>query len=186
MSRNAEFQYSTSRLNYDPGEFTTDAPPEYVHSLMKAAREKDSHALYGVGADMGKLATFGRVHGFNEQGKASTYTYSPTSTLILPGTNRRGIPQDATHGFQSWPSVDLDPRELSGTQHGLQLGALEHYLSPSYQESGEIHDKTQGPGNDHPVVVGFMRNKYLMTGHHRAAAALLTGQPLSARYREIS
>jgi hypothetical protein len=186
VSRNAEFQYSTTRLGYNPGEYSTDAPREYVRDLMKAAREKDTSALYGVGEDMGKLATFGRKHKFNAQGQVETYTHAPTSRLIFPGSDRRHIPQEATHGFTSWPIVDLDPRELHGTQPGMQIGALEHYLSPAYRERGEIYDKTRGASNDHPVVVGFMRKNYLMTGHHRAAASLMSGEPLQARYRQIS
>lgn len=180
--------YSTTRQNWDPGEYTTDAPWEHVHSLMQAAKEKDVHALHGVGADMGMLAAFGRPHAFGSDGKPSTYTFSPTTRLFLPGSSsaRRSIPQDATHGFRSWPIQQFAAHELVGTQDGLQSGALSHYLSDKYAETKETYDKSRGEDNDIPVVVGFMRNKYLMTGHHRAAAALFKGEPLETRYRHIS
>lgn len=180
--------YTVTRENWDPGEYTTDAPPEHVHALMQAAKDKDVHALYGVGKDMGTLAVFGRPYAYTPQGKPRTYEFSPTARLFLPGgeSSRREVPQDATHGYRSWELHDLDPRELLGTQGGMQSGALNHYLSDKYRETGETHDKSAGPSNDRPVVVGFMRKKYLLTGHHRAAAAILKGEPLTARYRHIS
>lgn len=180
--------YSITRKNWDPGEYTTDAPWEHVHALMDAARNRDTKALHGVGADMGTLAAFGRPHSFGADGKPSTYTFSPTTRLFMPGSSsaRSAIPADATHGFHNWPVVNLDPRELHGTQDGLQSGALAHYLSPEYGDTGALFDKSRGEDNDRPVVIGFMRKKLLMTGHHRAAAALLLGQPLDARYRHIS
>lgn len=181
--------YTTTRENWDPGEYSTDAPPEHVHALMQAAKDKDTHALYGVGGDMGTLAAFGRAHAYSpETGKARTYTFSPTTRLFLPGSasSRREIPQDATHGFKSWEVHDIDPRNLVGTQDGLQSGALSHYLSDEYKDRGRLFDTSRGEDNDHPVVVGFQRRNFIMTGHHRAAAALLNGEPLKARYRKFS
>jgi hypothetical protein len=190
VSRNQEFGggYNVTRLNYDPGEFTTDAPHDYVHRLQTAARDKDVNALHGVGRDMGMLAAFGTAHAYGPDGKPSTYTHKPTTRIFLPGGagRRRELPQGASHGFTTWPVEDLDPRNVVSTQDGLQIGALEHYLSPSYRERGEVYDKSQGPANDHPVVLGFMRRNFLLTGHHRAAASLLSGEPLKARYRKIS
>lgn len=176
------------RLNWDPGEYETDIPFEEIHRLQTAARERDVNALHGVGAEAGQLAAFGRAHSFGEDGRPRTWTFSPTTRLFLPGSasQRRQIPQDATHGFGSWPIHDIDPRNLVGTQDGLQSGALSHYLGDNYREHGELFDKSRGEDNDHPVVVGFMRRNFLMTGHHRAAAALLKGEPLQARYRHIS
>lgn len=181
--------YTTTRENWDPGEYTTDAPPEHVHALMQAAKDKDTRTLYGVGGDMGQLAAFGRAHAFHsETGQARTYTFSPTARLFLPGSAaaRREVPAEAMHGSNHWQVEPMDPRELTGTQDGLQGAALSHYLSDDYRKGGHLFDKSRGADNDIPTVVGFQRRKFLMTGHHRAAAALLKGEPLQARFRHIS
>ena len=69
---------------------------------------------------------------------------------------------------------DMDPRELHGTQDMLTRVGVSHYLQGS---SGTFADQGNA-GNEHPVV--FHNEKYdqnvLLTGHHRAASALLQGQ----------
>jgi hypothetical protein len=166
--------YTVTNSDQIQGEYITDAPYDYMSSLMRAAGEKQVETLYGVGAQMATLALFGRPRGYGEDGKPNTYGMAPTTRLIFLGSSseRRVVPKDATHGFSSWDIYELDPRELTGTQQGLQIGAMGHYLSGTYSRNAKIFDRTQGPGNDHPVIIGFMNKKLVFAGHHRSATAL--------------
>jgi hypothetical protein len=180
--------YTLKNHPQNPDEYVTDAPHDYVHGLMRAASEKRPHELHGVGADMGNLALFGRAREYGSDGKPTSYGMESIARLPFPGSSseRRTVPRGSTDGYHKWDIHDLDPRELTGTQHGLQGGAMSHYLKHSYGENAKLFDNSQGSGNDRPVVVGFMKRKFIMSGHHRAAAALLKGEPLQARYKEMS
>jgi hypothetical protein len=186
QSQTMNYTVTSSDQNQD--DYVTNAPYDYVSSLLRAASEKNVGTLHGIGAAMGSLALFGRPRGYGEDGKPITYGMAPTTRLIFPGSSseRRTIPKGTTHGFSSWDIYELDPRELTGTQQGLQIGAMEHYLSGIYRKNAEIFDRSQGPGNDHPVIVGFMNKKLILAGHHRSATALLMGESVIARYKHIS
>lgn len=74
----------------------------------------------------------------------------------------------------------FDPRMLHANQPSLVVAPFLHYFN---REPGLARDKEQ-VGNLHPFVyihrgTGVHR---LLSGHHRAAAALLRGKPLHAKY----
>jgi hypothetical protein len=81
----------------------------------------------------------------------------------------------------------FDPRELEGSQPGIQRGALEHYMGDEYHHTGRTYADQHNPGNKHPVVYSYphpvdgTEHHVLLSGHHRATAALLRGEPLLAR-----
>ena len=172
------------RLNWDPGEYRLDIPPERALELKKFANERNAHALWGVGAEHGNLAVFGHPHAF-EGRMPSSWLMHPTGSVVLQAgvTGRPHIdPKKFAQGFHSWPITDIDPRTLTSTQHGLQLGAMEHYLG----EHSGLFDKTRDPegGNDIPTIVRLQGRNFILTGHHRAHAALFKGVPLIARFKE--
>jgi ribosomal protein S18 acetylase RimI-like enzyme len=72
----------------------------------------------------------------------------------------------------------VDPRTLHATQPSITRHGVGHYLSGA---EGTFADHGN-PGNEHPVVYHREDGQsLLLSGHHRAAAALLRGEPLMAR-----
>lgn len=77
---------------------------------------------------------------------------------------------------------DMDPRKLMATQPGVQRGALDHYMNGNKTPYVDAHNV----GNKHPVVYSYthphtdQEEHMILSGHHRAAEALLNGHPLKA------
>lgn len=176
------------RINWDTDEYRTDRDPREVMRLQRAARDRDVHSLYGVGPEAGRLAVFGTPSRFGSDGMPNAYEMKTLSRMPLPGSyaHARELPKDAGEGYRHWAVQDLDPRELVATQDSVRSDALSHYLSDDYTKKGRLFDNTRDDSNNTPVVVGLMRRKFLLSGHHRATAALLNGEPLQARYRHVS
>lgn len=77
---------------------------------------------------------------------------------------------------------DVDPRILSATQGGLQRPALMHYMGLDHRQTSEPYADKGNAGNKYPFV--YKREdgtNMILSGHHRATAALLKGEPLRAR-----
>lgn len=85
---------------------------------------------------------------------------------------------------------DVDPRNLHSTQPGIIRAAVDHYSGPEYHETGQTFERRGGnEGNRFPVI--YRREAHpraysnepqnlILSGHHRAAAALAEGRPLRA------
>jgi hypothetical protein len=80
----------------------------------------------------------------------------------------------------------VDPRTLHSTQRGLTRGGVQHYMNdPSYEETGATYADAEKIGNRYPVIysrkeAGDVTRNVLLSGHHRAAKALLRGEDLRA------
>jgi hypothetical protein len=77
--------------------------------------------------------------------------------------------------------AEIDPRELHATQPSITRAGVAHYLGGDYERTGETFADKHNPGNRRPVV--YRREdgqNLLLSGHHRATAALLQGRPLRA------
>jgi hypothetical protein len=121
----------------------------------------------------------------------------PTVTLPFPGARGRAAlartyDLDVVRSAmldEHHPVTEVDPRRLSATQPSATTSGISHYLSPDYQRTGQTFaDTIQGlghhtAGNRIPVVyqTDDGRESVLMSGHHRAYAALLQGRPLMAK-----
>ena len=136
-------------------------------------------ALYGSG-DPGQI--------FGGQAKAPVpwkqpimrrdrQTYNPEvvrNELLQPVSREHGL-------------VPVDPRHLQATQPHLVRAAVEHYMSDQFKQTGQRFADQHNVGNHHPFVYSRQRDnadepdEILLAGHHRAAAALLKGEPLMAR-----
>jgi hypothetical protein len=177
------------RNNWETDEYTADESWDEVKGYKDAVRQKNPSGLFGVGHDMGRLAIFGTPSSFHpETGHPTGYLLSSMGSVPFPGSdsNRRAVPQEAKEGYKRWDVKEVDPRELVATQSSVRSDALSHYMDLSNIKAGHLFDKTRDESNDHPTVVGFQRQKFILSGHHRATAALLRGEPLAARYRHIS
>lgn len=82
--------------------------------------------------------------------------------------------------------VDIDPRTLHASQTRVTKGGVDYYSNPeNYERSGETYADQGQKANQFPVVYtreepsGVTRN-IILSGHHRATAALLQGRPLRA------
>lgn len=77
---------------------------------------------------------------------------------------------------------EVDPRQLHATQPSIRHEALAHYMEDDFNRSGIPYADKANIGNKFPLV--YEREdgiNMLLSGHHRAAAALLKGEPLRAR-----
>lgn len=92
------------------------------------------------------------------------------------------------HPEQHMDSVD--PRNLHGSQPSITRQGLHYYMhEPTWRETGHTFKDNDQLMNRHPVVYTREPNPrnprngpehVLLSGHHRAAAALLRGEPLQA------
>ena len=71
QSRTMNYTVTSSDQNQD--DYVTDAPYDYVSSLLRAAGEKHVETVHGIGAAMGSLALFGRPRGYSGSRKPSTW-----------------------------------------------------------------------------------------------------------------
>lgn len=78
--------------------------------------------------------------------------------------------------------VEVDPRNLYSIQSGLSLDGMRYYMGDTYARTGETFADRDRPTNRFPIVYHRRRNNQyvLLTGNHRAAAALLKGEMLRA------
>lgn len=77
--------------------------------------------------------------------------------------------------------ADVDPRELRATQPTVTRAGIQHYLGSDYEHHGTTYADMDNAGNRRPVV--YHREdgqKLILSGHHRAVAALIQGKPLQA------
>lgn len=133
------------------------------------------------------------------RGDVSAIGGSGGSPLIVPPWNqasswkgrkmyRTDLVQEAVRNHQE--PEEIDPRHLHATQSHLIRAGVNHYLSGSKELYADAHQA----GNQTPVV--YARNNregssdmpdwwtdtdhILLSGHHRAAAALLRGEQFKA------
>ena len=76
---------------------------------------------------------------------------------------------------------DLNDTNLRSTQPGLTRAGVQHYMGEAYRTHGTLYSDVHNAGNQRPMV--YHRDdgiSLLLSGHHRAAAALLGDLPLNA------
>lgn len=82
---------------------------------------------------------------------------------------------------------DMDPRHLRGTQAAVTKTGVDYYAnSDHFKRTGETFADQNNLGNRHPVVYTHLNahgqeHNLLLSGHHRAAAALAKGEMLPVR-----
>jgi hypothetical protein len=74
----------------------------------------------------------------------------------------------------------VDPRGLHATQPEVTRAGVDHYMSGAKDLYADAHS----PGNQHPVVFHdeTLSRDVLLSGHHRAATALLRGEQFNPVY----
>lgn len=113
---------------------------------------------------------------------------APTTTPPWPQAGRRKDVKDYDEGIvhamlAKPPELShVDPRTLSATQPAITRAGVRYYLGRQFNDTGKTFADQGNVGNIHPVV--YHREggtSMLLSGHHRAAAALLRGEPLVVR-----
>lgn len=88
-----------------------------------------------------------------------------------------------------YPITEVDPRTLSSTQPSVTRDGVRHYMSDEYRETGETYADqnhkagAHTAGNKVPLIyhTDDDRENVILSGHHRATAAMLGGQMLKAK-----
>ena len=80
---------------------------------------------------------------------------------------------------------EVDPRNLHSTQPSITRQGVDYYMGSEYEETGRTFADQGQAGNRYPVVYSREDGQNLaLSGHHRAAAALLRGETLRAIHVE--
>lgn len=143
-----------------------ETPEEVGRSQWRTA-----HAMYGAG-DAAKM--FG----------GAPKTVSPWPSAGKTKSNPRGYDQTLVNKALDNPAphmTDMDPRNLHATQPWVTSAGVSHYMGDEYRKTGRTFADQHERGNNFPVVYTDVqgRNK-ILSGHHRASAALLQGKQLRA------
>lgn len=172
------------KSNYEP----------YIQKLHKA---NDIYALFKKGPPMSgaDLAYERRKRKdplWTPESGGMLHTASPTTTIPWGQATRNkvGLRYDPTlvnrtiqlGGTESLR--EFDPRYLHGSQPSVTASGVGHYLSSEAEQTGALYADHSDIGNQYPFVYihsGTGQHR-LIGGHHRAAAALLKGKPLLARF----
>jgi hypothetical protein len=80
--------------------------------------------------------------------------------------------------------VHVDPTDpnLRATQPEVTRAGVQHYMGSDYARTGQTFADQHNLENEHPVVYDREDGqRLLLSGHHRAAAALLQGKQFTAR-----
>jgi hypothetical protein len=173
----------TLRPTGDGSTYHLDADWKEVSRVKSALRDRDVSQLINVGDEVGRAALFGSAAKFSGR-DVTAIKISPTTSVPYP-QGKANVDWDKTEKINRVPLVEVDPHTLSGvhaSQPGIQHGALSHYLNQN-QFGGDLFDKSQGVSNDFPVVFNNedTGEKTLLSGHHRATAALIQGRELRGR-----
>lgn len=80
--------------------------------------------------------------------------------------------------------VSVDPRELHATQPEITRGGVQYYSGDEYRKTGRTFADHEQAANRVPIVYNREGKDILLSGHHRAAAALLSGDQFRAFHIE--
>jgi hypothetical protein len=128
-----------------------------------------------------------RLHGAGETQalfKGAPKTVSPWPSAGRTKSNSRGYDPARLNAAMQDPSAhmrQMDPRNLHATQPWVTKAGTDYYMCDTYRQTGRTFADMNQATNRFPVVYTDVqgRNK-LLSGHHRATAALLRGEQFHA------
>lgn len=132
----------------------------------------DAHRLYGAGS---VEAAFGED------------TFKRPTPWPRAAREKRRQPFDqavVNEGLRNPRYHDLDPTQLHSTQPEVTRPATKYYMGDRYQQTGETFADQEQAGNRFPVVYNREGQNMILSGHHRAMAALLRGENLRANFMQ--
>lgn len=158
------------KADFDPG------VPKGQYDLYPKGKNLSAHQFWGKGVPHMFPEGTGEIRGVPWDRASRTKSHEDYD---------KGRVQDA---LRSPPQLsEVDPVQLRATQPSVTRGGVEYYAGSNYSETGETFADKGNVGNRFPVVYerdpirpGADTEKILLSGHHRASAALAAGQPLRA------
>jgi hypothetical protein len=132
-----------------------------------------------------------RLHGAGSSDalfKGATKVIAPWPTAGRTKLNPKGYDQSRVDAALRNPSLqpkEMDPTALHATQPWVTASGVSYYMGDEYRKTGRTFADQHQIGNRFPVVYTDTqgRNK-LLSGHHRATAALLRGEQFRAIHIE--
>lgn len=144
---------------------------------------------YPQNAEEAKGTPHARAHALFGTNDVAGMFNAPKTTAPWPmagkkKSNPRGYDPDRVGAALKAPEqhmTDLDPRDLHASQPWVTRAGVDHYMTDEYKQTGQTFADQDQPGNRNPIVWRDTqgRNK-LLSGHHRATAALLRGEQFRA------
>jgi hypothetical protein len=152
-------RYTERGRDMDPGDFDMRQEPFHQAHRMHG---KGVDAMFSGGKPLAKPWTGNRVGGRRQE---------LIQAHIIGGMKGFAHPEN------------VDPRWLHMSQDAVTSHIVRHYAeNPEYRETGMTHSDQGNVGNRIPLV--YQRAEHgdrtILSGHHRAAAALAQGKPLRA------
>jgi len=114
---------------------------------------------------------------------AAPISYPTASrTKKAPLYDKAAVREELTSPRSAQTVASQDPRLLHASQPGITKAGVRHYMSDEYEQTGETYADKDNIGNQMPVVYNKSNGQnVLLSGHHRAQAALLQGRQFDAR-----
>ena len=182
---------------HEPGERGSVWEPGSMEDIQRAKderREYDrSRAVVDYGSDREEMRrhrdTFAKgVKSVFPDGASDVAPVPFQAAATVDGEDL--IDQAVVDNYLSQPVrlSNFDPRSLYATEPTVTRQGVEHYLEKSggrprdsYAMTGALYGDADEAGNQHPVIYRNPQTEELVivSGHHRAAAALVEGRNLS-------
>ena len=137
--------------------------PENLEQARGSSHET-AHRLYGQGVDPA----------FKGAPKIGTPWPKAGRLKTDPGYDPQLV-----HNALKDPSahmMEMDPRHLHSTQPWVTKPGVDYYSGSEYRETGRTFADQHQAANQYPIVYQRGGQNKLLTGHHRATAALLHGE----------
>jgi hypothetical protein len=140
---------------------------------------------YPENLEAAKGGAFEQVHRLHGSGdpnllfKGAPKTLTPWPSAGKTKAQPRGYDQNLVNVALKAPEqhmTEMDPRHLHATQPWVTKEGVDYYMTDEYKKTGRTFADQGNAGNRFPVVYRDTqgRNK-LLSGHHRATAALHMG-----------
>lgn len=130
---------------------------------------------------------FAGVHRLYGAGNVDALSKGPTTPAPWPRIGRtKGVPvydEARVTAALSGPRhlTETDPRNLHSNQSSVTRPGVQYYMGSDYQKSGRTYADRGVAGNRNPVIWRRSTGEnVILSGHHRAAAALLRGEQFHA------
>jgi hypothetical protein len=161
-----------------------------VDHFNAGAAGSDRETPYDAGQRSGTRAIFGskdieRVFP-GQIPKAGVPFPAGRRSKIEPKYDQDAVTAELNRPAPASRLVDIDPRILSAGQPHVTRAGVEHYMGDKFEQTGETFADQHNVGNQFPFVVTKRggTEHLIISGHHRATAALLQGRKLRTRWIE--
>jgi hypothetical protein len=151
--------------------------------MPKAPQRTEGGYPYPEGLEQARGTAHEGVHKLYGQGVEAAFHGAPKITTPWPSAGRTktdpGYDPQRVQAALKDPSahmMEMDPRHLHANQPGVTRAGVDYYSGSEYRETGRTFADQQQAGNQYPIVYQRGGRNRILSGHHRATAALLRGE----------